>query len=351
MWVHQRRPGMVGEFLRESVVPRLQSSGSEVLLSEELPPNDLGRESLAVITDSLHESELFRLRKHHRGAKILIADPKLANQDDIDIARKCDVALVASLELKVTLESLGVESLLVYWVPELDHVKQSPRRRNTVAYHGNKVHLMSMEETTLAALEAVNSRRADRSQLVLECHYNIEKLGLWKSPATRTTIRHTQFSPPDTWESIASATVGIVPNLLPPQENRRDSPKMSGLINRKLLSSHNPLLLREDDVNLRYKINTNAARIYPFAYFKTPVIADLSASVAVFVHHGLSGLLCWNRESWEAAISTASQNPSVVREYSEELYRRAIPEMHPQTSVERLNRWISNNCRPEKFNQ
>jgi len=346
VWVRQRRPGMVGEFLRESLVARLRAKGIQVFLSHELPSNDLKRESMAVITDSLTRSELAHLRTAHKNAKILVADPKLANQEDIDIARSCDLALVASVELKVKLESMGVDALMMYWVPELDHVPQRPRRPNTVAYHGNKVHLMSMEDTTLAALETVNSRLANTSRFVLECHYNIEKLGAWKPPATRTTIRHTQFSSPGTWEAIASAALGIVPNLLP-TKNDRGSVKAGDRLRRKLFSSDNPLLLREDDINLRYKINTNAARIYPFAYFKTPVIADVSASVAAFVHHRRSGLLCWNRDSWEVAISEAARSLSSLRDYAEDLHRNAVPEMHPQTSVERLNHWIMKRCIPE----
>lgn len=340
---------MVGQFLRESLGPRLRHLGREVELSSELPPPEKLESISLLIADTLSLSELQGFRYQHPDAKVAIADPKLGSAEEIEVARESDVALVASLELKLALEAIGVSSLFVYWVPELDALEKVEKRASTVAYHGNKVHLMAMESTTLAAIEAFNSQQESRSRLDLECHYNIEGLGRWKNPRCLTTINHHQFSSPATWKSVGSATLGIVPNLLPTNTGIPARWRRNRVFKTREKPQDNPLLLREDDIQLRYKVNTNAARLYPFAFFNVPVLADVSASVAGFVQHGVSGFLCWDRNSWEIAIFRATRDPGHQRECAEELRNRVVPVMHPSSSVERVNQWLRERCDPSRL--
>ena len=333
-----RRPGMVSQFLRESLAPRMRLSGVEVSVTAELPDRSVLSQFDSIIADVFSMDEILRIRTCNPQSKIGFADPKVLTTRDEHLLKATDFALVASRELESRVIQCGVMPVMVFWVPELDHLKIAPAKTpGRGLYHGNKVHLQSMASTTLSALVSLNMTLSEAEKIKLECHYNIEKLGRWNiSAAAGRDVTHVQFSQPATWISLASSSFGIVPNLLPTRNvlgETNNYPRVTKILRR---SGANPLLLRHDDIALRYKVTTNAARIYPFAYFGVPVLADLSASVSEFLQHMKSGLLCWNQQSWKQALAFARGNPLAMEEYGTNLKREVVPIMGPEASAQRV---------------
>lgn len=328
---------MVAQFMRESMAPLLIERGHQVQVLGFEPMLDRETPVDAIIIDRLKHSELRQLRERFPRTLLVLCDPKMSN-GSFRVVDNVDLSLVGSIELEVLLARRGLPTTRIYWVPDLDGIEVLPwsDRNDIVSYHGNSVHLRTFAR--MGAAEVLHGNPLDSSaETILEAHYSHKKsvLGGLPSPL-RSRVAEFQFRGVETWRAMSRSRLGLIPNLLPP--TRSASKFYRSLLNTRFArrSYLNPYLRRPDDIRLEFKPHTNAARLYPFAFFQIPVIADLSPSVATFVRHGETGWLAWNCDSWKFSIESVRSDRGRLREFGEALHQSVVPEMHPRKSVDRL---------------
>jgi hypothetical protein len=308
---------MVSQALRERLVGLLHSRGLNVhvFASLESAPS----ESSLVILDSSSTKDLvqFRLRSQ---AKVCVADPKIKSAAEKRLAQSCDFALVGSIEHRKALEVLGVESIVFPFIPKILEAGSPPRKfssdgRLVLGYHGNRVHLDTFAKRSLRVLDEVSQG----TSVELHVHYRMSTLGLWNPGKMRhINIVHKEWGS-STYRDLSAVDVGLVPNSIP-----HFSPWSSWLPS----FMSNPFLgvnkfgIRRDDYDLRFKVTSNAGRIYPFGMLRKPVIADFFPSSAEIVRDGVDGFLCISDEQWGLALERFTESPGLTETMGANLFKR-----------------------------
>jgi len=181
-------------------------------------------------------------------------------------------------------------------VPLKEHSHHSPL---IIAYHGNKIHLMSCMADIRLALESL----AETHDIEFWAAYDIQKSGKMPFPLCdpdKVKIRYHQWTA-DVYEKvIVQADVGIVPNLIPLKD--ANAAKRHALSFSPLLQPH------ETDYLLRFKNTTNAGRIYVFSQLGIPVVAGMSPSAAQAIQHGVNGYLAHSAGGWYQALKKLAES-------------------------------------------
>jgi glycosyltransferase involved in cell wall biosynthesis len=196
--------------------------------------------------------------------------------------------------------------------------------RIVIGYHGNKVHLHTLFPYISTALEAL----AEHYEVELWAVYNMETLGPCTLPLcdpTKVRVRHLQWSEVAYETYMSEVDIGIVPNLI----SIRDVEE----VNRRIASF--PAVFREHqtDYLLRFKATTNAGRLFVFAQYGIPVIADMVPSALQVIQDGYNGFVAYSAGGWYRALKHLADSPDLRQTFA----TRMKAEFRETWSVEALN--------------
>lgn len=239
--------------------------------------------------------------------RIFLSDPKMSSREYVAAARSADVLIVSSVEQREAFLPINSNILIRYMFPRFPAPPESRARKPgpiRICYHGNRAHLEAMAGTIDAALEKL----AVEVPCELVLIYNRTGLGRAQSGLPDPSIvptRHVQWSWSAYEEELAHCDIGLAPNLLP--IGRRDDALEVTRIE-SAATAYEPF-----DFLHRFKASSNPGRIYPYAWFGVPTVADLTPSNAMFLRDGESGFLCDGPHGWYAALRSLAADP-VMRE-------------------------------------
>lgn len=251
-----------------------------------------------------YDHEMERARRDNPQIKIVLADPKLANADYIDAARRADLLLVSSVEQRDSFLRLNQNVMIYYMFPDTERRVRSHANtgRLIVAYHGNRVHLEAMRHSVSPALTALARTRP----VELRCIYNIAHLGradLTDLERNGVAVSHQQWDAATLVEALSTADVGIMPNELPVRNRLRALAETA--------YPEGGYAYEPFDHLVRFKVSANPGRLFPFACAGLPVVADFCPSAAQFIRDGESGFLASSPHGWHFALSRLADDAAL----------------------------------------
>ena len=217
-------------------------------------------------------------------------------------------------------------------MPQLPAASSAGRTRDArepikLLYHGNRVHLETFPETALAGLDDL----AGDMPLELNLHYSISKIGRWRPAVKLKNLRlhHHEWDEPAVWNALRNSDIGLVPNLIP--RERRWT--MTNWAEYSRIRSLNKFGKRADDYQLRFKVTSNAGRIYPFGYYGVPVVADYYPSSASLIRDGLDGYLVLHPLQWADRVRALAEDSVKRASLGSNLRIRIHEVMDPQKTM------------------
>lgn len=308
---------------------RLQNHAVEIRGSVQF--EDCGVSPSIIIFDRLRQNLLRRIRACWPRAIVGLADPKMLTREDRIVARSVDFSLVGSVEHQVAVLGIGGFPILMHWLPQLQppsslFKNRSATDRVKLLYHGNRVHLETIPKRALRGLDDL----AGNLPLELEMHYRSKKVGRWV-PSVKLKnleLRHVEWQEPNVWNAVRGCDIGLVPNLISAR------PLKSGPIWPQHLGAgpFNKFGKRADDYQLRFKLTSNAGRIYPFGYYGVPVIADFYPSSAEVIRDGLDGFLVIDPLQWAEKVRILAMDSQKRSDMGASLRRRVKDRMDPASN-------------------
>ncbi len=252
-------------------------------------------------------------------------------------------------------------NVFIYYIyPHLSRkVKLHEHSRNIiVGYHGDPVHLKEMYPRITAALEAL----AEGYTVELWAMYNIAHYGEWTSGLPdphKVKVKHIQWSEENYDTYISKVNIGLIPNVIPinkdimrvfsqsAQPQKRNSiPLLTRLFGYTQQKSSEPAanLYREHltDYLIRYKATSNPGRIFVFAQYGIPVIADMFPSALQIIEDGVNGFVCYRTEAWYWALKTLADNPAMRTEFSQNMTKTFDKIAAPDVLNQNLVHFIRN---------
>lgn len=320
--LNTRSEDMVSRVCIHELQQRLVEQGVEAFL------NDWERYDqydVAIFRGYDHDME--GARRQNPRIRVGLADPKQSRPEWIQAAREADFLLVSSPEQRDAFLRLNRNILIHYMFPKLEARPKVHRNRESlvIGYHGNRVHL----ECMYGGLQLALNQLGRQQPIELVMVYNVAALGqasVGLPDARLVKLRHVQWSPNAYYDDLDKADIGIVPNLLPVRDKQRAL---------EVSAFPQPEFCYEPfDHLLRLKASTNPGRIYPFARFGIPVVADFNVSAAQFIEDGVSGFLVSSPHGWLAALETLAASAALRNEMAGRLGRRM--EQAYETQVPRL---------------
>ena len=185
-----------------------------------------------------------------------------------------------------------------------------------IGYHGNRIHLTAMFPRITRALEMV----AEEHRIELHAMYNIRELGKWEEyrpPLPSLSIRHVQWDPAGYENVMANMDIGIVPNLIPIP--KADQVKTAAGTSANRFNEH------PSDYLLRFKTTSNPGRIFVFAQFGVPVVADMFPSALQVIDDGQNGCVCYGTDAWRTALKMLAENPNLRTRWQRRWRRDSRP--------------------------
>lgn len=273
-----------------------------------------------------YDPKIQEARAENPRIRIGVIDPRPASGLDTAGA---DFILANGIEMKDFYLSSNPNIYVYYIYPVLrerlkDHAQND---RIIIGYHGNKVHLSEMHPRITSALEAL----AENIKVEFWAMYNIEKLGEWSvglPDPRKVIVRHIQWSDDNYEKYMSQADIGLVPNLIP----------INNLNEIKKKASTNPEVFLEDDTDylIRFKATSNAGRLFVFAQYGIPVVADMFPSAMQLIQDGVNGFICNSPASWYYALKKLSDSSELRGIIAKKMYET----FRDRASVDVLNRGL-----------
>jgi predicted house-cleaning noncanonical NTP pyrophosphatase (MazG superfamily) len=267
-------------------------------------------------------NEIKKARAANPQIKIGIVDPR-SSQVELFI-EQIDFFIVDSIETKDFFTKYQKPLFSYYEYPEIKEINKIhvPKKKITIGYHGNKVHLYSMSPHITKALDLL----AENYEIEFWAIYNISHLGIWNvGLPKKIQVKHIQWSPEVYEEFLSKVDIGIVPNLMPIKNLKRMKSK-SQIAKTAFLDS-------EDDYLLRFKVSSNAGRIFIFAKLGIPIVADMFPSALQFIRDEKSGLLAYSSAAWYTAL----ERLILDHQYRNTLANTLIEEMRELIDFDKQN--------------
>jgi glycosyltransferase involved in cell wall biosynthesis len=129
-------------------------------------------------------------------------------------------------------------------------------------------------------------------------------------------------------ESLADSDIGIVPNLIPIPEEQRV----------KKEAAHGDYGEHHTDYLLRYKGTSNAGRIFVFAQYGIPVVADMYPSALQAIRDGETGFIARSAGGWYRGLKALAQSV----ELRQSMGRRLRDDLRERANIGMLNAELIN---------
>lgn len=243
--------------------------------------------------------DLKKVKTENPDLKTAIIDPRGSWVNNY--LKYANFLIVDSLEMRDYWSGCSLPIFEYAEYPDLKKIRNNhllEKDKIVIGYHGNVVHLESMGDTLVPAIE----RLGERYDIELWAMYNPAAHGEWKSNLPDVKVKHIQWSMENYYEYLAKVDIGIVPCFLPEQ-------KMSTWRNLSFLNKFNQLNKSSDDYLLRFKMPTNPGRIIVWGLLNIPVVSDFFPSAMQCIEDGKSGLLAFSEGGWYRALEKFIQNP------------------------------------------
>lgn len=267
-----------------------------------------------------------------------------------------DFILANGIEMKDWYLKVTPHIFIYYIYPELlRKVKlHQTSKKIIVGYHGNKFHLRKMNPRITSALE----RLADDYEVELWAMYNITNLGEWSiglPDSRKVKVKHIQWSEEHYETHLSKVDIGLVPNLTPisediervflqstRHENRSSALRRFFKNRRKKCTANNVNLYNEypTDYLIRYKSTSNPGRIFVFAQYGIPVVADMFPSALQVIDDGINGFVCYSTDAWYWALKKLADNPAMRAEFAQKMMKKFDKIAAPEVLNENLLKFI-----------
>lgn len=270
-----------------------------------------------------YDPEVEQARAANKHIKIGVIDPRSTFKNQ---AHNADFIVVNGIENK-DWYSGTIPNIFTYYIyPVLEEKRKEHKKSDTIVigYHGNKIHLTGMVPRIS---DAVN-KLAENYKVEILAMYNIKDLGKWKEFAydpARITINHIQWKQEHYEKYMSRADIGIVPGLIPVKRN-----PLSHFFLKTPGRTYNE---HPTDYLLRFKATSNAGRLFVFAQYGIPVVADMYPSALQLIDDTVSGYVCSSTGAWYNALKLLSDSPGKRTEVAAEM----AAQFHSKASIESMN--------------
>ena len=241
--------------------------------------------------------EIKRIRIDYPNIKIGIIDPR--DYSVSESVKLCDFIIVDSIEMEDYWRKAKKQ---IFRYVEYPHI--SPRYKDynksnkiTIGYHGNQVHIHTMENNITPALSNLGKNH-DIDMIIM---YN-GKPPKGNEPwlPKNINVKHVQWSFENYLKKLSLADIGIVPNGIMSKNK----------LKKILCEKDDALNLSSDDYVLRFKMPSNPGRIIVFGLLGIPVISDFFPSGILHLQES-RGLIAHNQGGWEYSLEKLILSPSL----------------------------------------
>jgi hypothetical protein len=244
-----------------------------------------------------------------------------------------------------------------------------------IGYHGNRWHLHEMYPRITQALEKLGNQY----EVELWAMYNIEKHGQWDwglPDKDKVHIKHIQWSEAHYEEHLSKVDIGIIPNIIPaneemmavwvPDPQPKSMPekkgKWMGIKNRiekifqrsaaeipapQQTQNHpgqhvpiTPYQEQDTDYLVRYKATSNPGRIFVFAQYGIPVIADMFPSALQIIEDEVDGFVCYSTAAWYQALKRLADDSELRTTVAQNMLKKFDKIAAPDVLSERLAKFL-----------
>lgn len=260
-----------------------------------------------------NDKNIKKIKKNNPELKIILCDPKQSSKQYIENCTLADLLLVCSNEQRDSFLRLNNNILVYPTYPDVNVTlkKHLPKKKLTIGYHGNKVHIEGMHDNIKRSIEYISKEKKVNLNLI----YNIAQLGIVKKTLPKLnknlTINHIQWNKKTFENEIKKIDIGIVPSLLPIRNPYKI--KEISMIN-NLNVNYEPF-----DYLLRYKSSNNSGRISVFAKYGIPVITEPTQSNCELIKNGVNGFICYSYDNWRYTLDLLNKNHILRNKISKNL--------------------------------
>ena len=234
------------------------------------------------------------IKSYNKNIKCILIDSRSLHEDKFD-----SIDLVISNGLENYLYHMNkVKKNLIYptypRVYENNILKKNNENNQKIilGYHGNKIHLNSMNPKILNAIKEISKE----FKIELWAMYNVKNLGkskIFDRHNKYFKVKHIQYSHENYHNYIAKVDIGLVPQLIPQNNNFFSNILSIGFKN---------FNQSKTDYLLRFKDTTNLGRHFVFSQLKIPFVSDITPSSVSYIKHGYNGFLAYTEKNWYDCI-------------------------------------------------
>lgn len=210
-----------------------------------------------------------------------------------------------------------------------NHVKSD---KIIIGYHGNKIHLESMYDRIIPAIEKL----AFSHDIELWAMYNIEDLGEWAAGLPKNVaVRNIQWSMDNYHNELTKVDIAINPCFTP---INNDCNKTSIFFNRKKKNRFNET---SDDYVVRFKMSSNPGRIVVWGYLGVPVVSDFIPSAIQCIDHGYNGYLAYNSGGWYSSLLKLAEDHQLRQKFSDKMQKYVVDHFDFNVQNEKFINFLS----------
>lgn len=239
--------------------------------------------------------------------KIGLIDPR--GFEVADSAAQSDFLIVDSVEME-DYWSFSKKPMFRY----VEYPYFSPRKKIhfdsptiKIGYHGNLIHLDSMEKTVTPAINELG-KKYDIELVIMHAFQKPCYGDSWVPKSVK--VSHIPWSMKG-YDELAKCDIGIVPNNLPLKEESLDLTRTNKNLNYKY-----------DDHILRFKMTSNPGRIIVFGRLGIPVVCDMYPSALQFAGYGKNerALVACRSEAWYTQIEKLILSKDLRNDMSDRMF-------------------------------
>ncbi|HEB78989.1 MAG TPA: hypothetical protein ENI79_00750 [Rhodospirillales bacterium] len=280
-------------------------------------------ENYDVILFMGYDPDVAGVRSANPGALAGIIDPRARDETQVAMA---DFVIVNGLEMQdwCAAHNPNIFTYPIYPFFHWEPIRHTAKETLTIGYHGNKIHLQTMFPHVIAALKKLS----ETHKIELRAIYNIAQLGAFDPSLfddAGVTLTSVQWSETVYEKHLPDMDIGIAPNLIPVPPSKEGMAPLSPYS--RWYDEH------PSDCLLRCKKNSNAGRVFVFAQYGIPVVADFTPSMGQVIRDGRNGFLAESAEGWHRALKRLADS----RQLRQRMGERLCADCRQDYSIEALN--------------